>query len=314
MSRKRSKSNSVVPILIVVAAVAIWGFDAYKLGDFRQNTGGEGPQSHEAGSPSSSEKPARTGRYDTYTGCTLVPDRSNDGDSFRVMLPEGRMEIIRLYFVDSPESAFKTYGGGRNNHRRIGDQAADMGGITPQQAVEIGKKAKQFTLYHLEKNPFTLHTEWDSPFNDKRYHGFIKLRYNGKTVSSTNCSSRKATPASTRKAPNSPAAHPRASRKTISTISSAQRSQPKPAPGASNMERGFCQPLSQTPTQTKALQTIANPSGFKIRAPQPSCASTHSKPATVAARPPNGSEKTKSFSRKSPSVKPRHQKPNSGLP
>lgn len=180
MSRKRSKSKSIVPILIVVAAVSVWVFDAYKQGDFRQNTGGEDPQSHEAGSPSSSEKPTRTGRYDTYTDCTLVPDRSNDGDSFRVMLPEGRMEIIRLYFVDSPECAFKTYGGGRNNHRRISNQAADMGGITPQQAVEIGKKAKEFTLYHLGKNPFTLHTEWDSPFNDKRYHGFIKVSYNGK--------------------------------------------------------------------------------------------------------------------------------------
>ena len=63
---------------------------------------------------------------------------------------------------------------------RIGDQAADMGGITHQQSVEIGKKAKEFTLYHLGKNPFTLHTEWDSPFNDKRYHGFIKVSYNGK--------------------------------------------------------------------------------------------------------------------------------------
>ncbi len=125
--------------------------------------------------------PKRTGRYDVYEGCTLSRDRGNDGDSFRVNFPDGKKEIIRLYFVDTPESSFKIYGGGENNHRRIRQQADDLGGISPEQAVGIGKKAKDFTLNHLAKAPFTVHTEWDSPFNDKRYHAFIELSYDGKT-------------------------------------------------------------------------------------------------------------------------------------
>lgn len=95
-------------------------------------------------------------------------------------LPDGRTEILRLYFVDAPESAFKTYGGGRNNHKRIRDQASDLGNITPDEAVTIGKQAKSFTLDLLQSRPFTIYTIWDSPFNDKRYHAFIEVQYEGK--------------------------------------------------------------------------------------------------------------------------------------
>jgi endonuclease YncB( thermonuclease family) len=181
MSRDRKKTTSLIPVLLVAVAVAIWLFDAYKQGDLAWLQSKKITQEQKVGSPVSSEKPSHTGRYDTYTGCTLADDRTNDGDSFRVKLPDGRTEIIRLYFADCPESAFKTYASGENNHDRIDKQANDMGGIMPRQAVEIGKKAKEFTLTHLGKAPFTLHTEWDSPFNDKRYHGFVLISYNGKT-------------------------------------------------------------------------------------------------------------------------------------
>mgnify|MGYP002631158547 CR=1 FL=1 len=178
MSRGPIKTSSLIPVLLVAAAIALWIFDAYKKGGFERFEVGHGRQA--SGSSPSAKTPTRTGRYDTYTGCTLAEDRTNDGDSFRVKLPGGRTEIIRLYFADCPESAFKTYTSGENNHDRIDKQAADMGRITPQQAVEIGKKAKEFTLHHLDRDPFTLHTEWHSPFNDNRYQGFIELNENGK--------------------------------------------------------------------------------------------------------------------------------------
>lgn len=182
----RTKS-SILPILILAVAIALWAFDAYRQGDFGKAREREGSQEQDAvGNPPkvnpkhSGKEPPRTGNYDTYSGCTLVADKGNDGDSFRVKLPDGRTEIIRLYFADCPESAFKNYGSGQNNHARIGEQAAAMGGITPQQAVETGIKAREFALSHLGKAPFTLHTEWDSPFNDKRFHGYIVVSYNGK--------------------------------------------------------------------------------------------------------------------------------------
>jgi len=169
MPRIKTKS-SFIPLLILLAAISLWAFDTYwQASTARRSAPAENPP-----------LPSKTGRYETYTGCTLAPDRGNDGDSFRVKLPDGRAEIFRLYFVDTPESAFKSYGDGQNNHRRIDQQAADMGGITPQQAVEIGKNAKAFTLATLEKSPFTIHTEWDSPFNDRRYHAFVEVQVDGK--------------------------------------------------------------------------------------------------------------------------------------
>lgn len=173
MSRRPTRS-AVIPILILLSAVAIWAIDTYRQASPTR------PEAKTTEAAETSPPPLKTGGYETFRGCTLAPDRGNDGDSFRVKLPDGRAEIIRLYFVDSPESAFKSYGGGENNHRRIDQQAADMGGITPQQAVEIGKQAKAFTLATLEKSPFTIHTEWDSPFNDKRYHAFVEVTVEGK--------------------------------------------------------------------------------------------------------------------------------------
>jgi endonuclease YncB( thermonuclease family) len=168
MYTSRKRATPLIPILIVIAAIALWVFDAYRLFDPEQ-----------APKKTSAQTQQQSGNYETFSACRLVNEKSNDGDSFRVRLPDGRKEIIRLYFVDCPESDFKSYGGGRNNHQRIAEQAAELNGISPEQAVEIGKKARKFTISHLSKAPFTVHTNWDSPYNDQRYHGFIEINYNG---------------------------------------------------------------------------------------------------------------------------------------
>lgn len=173
MSRRPTRS-AVLPIIILAAAIFLWAFDTYRQASPAR------PVAETREPAEIASQPSNTGGYETFHGCTLAPDRGNDGDSFRVKLPGGRTEIIRLYFVDTPESAFKSYGGGENNHRRIEQQAAHMGGITSQQAVEIGKKAKAFTLGTLGKSPFTIHTEWESPYKDKRYHAFIEVTVEGK--------------------------------------------------------------------------------------------------------------------------------------
>lgn len=174
----RTPSRSAfLPILILVVAVAIWILDIYQ--DTAPKTAQTPPATGQAPPAAPEQTPNNSGRYEVFPGCTLAQDRGNDGDSFRVKLPGGRTEIIRLYFVDTPESAFKTYGGGRNNHKRIAQQAANLGGITSQQAVEIGIKAKTYALALLSAAPFTLHTEWDDPFGDRRYHAFVEITHNG---------------------------------------------------------------------------------------------------------------------------------------
>jgi endonuclease YncB( thermonuclease family) len=96
-------------------------------------------------------------------------------------LPDGRQSEFRLYFVDTPESAFKSYRGGETNRQRINEQAAEMGGISAEQAVEIGKQGKQFTLGLLASRPFDIYTRWDSPFHDDRFHAFVSVQQAGKS-------------------------------------------------------------------------------------------------------------------------------------
>lgn len=162
--------------LLVVAAIAVWAYNESQIparGDRRSSPGGETV-------PGPSDQ-GRIGGYEVYRNCTLAEGRNNDGDSFRVNLQNGKIAEFRLYFVDTPESAFKSYAGGDTNHERIRQQAAEMGGITPEQAVEIGKHGKQFTLDLLARRPFDLYTRWDSPFNDDRFHAFVKVEEGGKS-------------------------------------------------------------------------------------------------------------------------------------
>lgn len=129
--------------------------------------------------PPRRQSEAKAGNYEVLRGCELIEHRHNDGDSFHVRLPDGRDEQFRLSFVDTPESAFKNYGRGESNHQRIREQAVALG-ITPEQAVELGRRAKRFTHDLLERAPFTVYTHWEDPFGDQRYHGLVEVMVDGK--------------------------------------------------------------------------------------------------------------------------------------
>lgn len=178
-STKKPKSTWFT-LLILVVALALWAYDQ-KNALNSPPTKAATSQTRQPPVQKSSPATPKDGRYEVYLNCTLVEHRGNDGDSFMVRLSNGKIAQFRLYFVDTPESAFKRYGGGETNHPRIRQQAADLGGITPEQAVEIGKKAKAFTLGLLGGQPFTLYTEWDSPYNDGRYHAHVQVSYEGKS-------------------------------------------------------------------------------------------------------------------------------------
>lgn len=178
----KSGSGRILPLLMVIVAIALWVYDQKHPTrdtprDTVSRTSPAPPKARPAPLP---KQPEKTGGYEIYRGCKLVDHRGNDGDSFLVKLPDGRERTLRLYYVDTPESAFKSYRGGQTNHARIDDQAADLGGITPQQAVETGKQAKHFTLALLASAPFDIYTRWDEPFHDQRYHAFIEVRSGGK--------------------------------------------------------------------------------------------------------------------------------------
>lgn len=163
MSRRRANGGWQIALLLA-AALILWVIDA---------TGDRPPAT---GRP---DRPSASGGFERFDGCELVAHRQNDGDSFRIRLPDGRTEEFRLYFVDAPESAFRSYGGGRNNHGRIAEQARALGLAAGGDAVEVGKQAKARSLGLLEAGPFTIHTRWDDPFADRRYHAFVAPKGGG---------------------------------------------------------------------------------------------------------------------------------------
>ena len=97
--------------------------------------------------------------FERFDGCVLKPDEWTDGDSFRVQLPDGRLETFRLYFVDTTES--------RSRGKRSDEQAAYFG-LTRAQAIDLGRQAKIFTANALAQ-PFTIHTRWRSAFGPRYY-------------------------------------------------------------------------------------------------------------------------------------------------
>lgn len=160
MARRGPKGTWQVVVLLIAAAV-LWFIDLQR------------DRSPTDRKPPPASQPAAAGHYEVFSGCRLEDHRQNDGDSFRVRLPDGRVEQFRLYYVDSPESDFRSYASGQNNHQRIAEQAEDLQ-LTGQQAVEIGKRAKHLTREILSRGSFTIHTTWDDPFDDRRYHAFIE--------------------------------------------------------------------------------------------------------------------------------------------
>jgi len=182
MHRPRARKPVWLPLLFVIASVVIW-FLNNRSEPQKSETQKPQTEQNRSDSPNAPNRQIteKSGNYEVYRNCELVKNRGNDGDSFLVRLPDHREVMIRLYFVDSPESAFKRYGGGETNFKRISDQAADLGNITPEQAVEIGVKAKNYSLQLLASQPFTIYTEWDSPFKDNRFHAFAEIQENGKS-------------------------------------------------------------------------------------------------------------------------------------
>ncbi len=108
--------------------------------------------------------------WQTLRNCTLIPNESNDGDSFHVMA-NGQEHIFRLYFVDCPESE-----AGGLVTQRIKEQATDFG-ISETAVIEIGKKAAAFTQAVLSR-PFTVLTRGQNALGHsklKREYAFITI-------------------------------------------------------------------------------------------------------------------------------------------
>src|SRR5438132_1485349 len=101
--------------------------------------------------------------------CRLIPNPANDGDSFHVSAGE-KEYLFRLYFVDAPETDEMTPG-------RLVQQAKYFG-ITVPQAIEVGRRAKEFLDEELA-TPFTIFTHMSDAMGQsrlERFYAFVQTK------------------------------------------------------------------------------------------------------------------------------------------
>jgi len=106
--------------------------------------------------------------------CRLQEATWLDGDSFPVILPDGRTVTIRLYGVDCFETNVQ---GDDSNARRLRDQRRWFGIADIEVAQDYGEAAKQLVA-ELLAEPFMIHTAFADGRGDpqfKRYYGFVTL-------------------------------------------------------------------------------------------------------------------------------------------
>ena len=105
----------------------------------------------------------------TLDDCQLLPNKSNDGDSFHVRANETEY-LVRLYFVDAPETASV-------GPERLIEQAEYFGVNVPQ-VIEIGLNAKKFVDAKLSE-PFTVVTRLAGGLGRskvQRIYGFVRTK------------------------------------------------------------------------------------------------------------------------------------------
>ena len=101
-------------------------------------------------------------------GCSFLGGQYFDGDSFSLLTPKGETRICRLYAVDTCETD-------NEFAERVTEQALYFG-ITSEQAVELGNKAKNFTEELLKNKKLSFITKWHkAPGRSKtdRFYGEI---------------------------------------------------------------------------------------------------------------------------------------------
>ena len=115
--------------------------------------------------------PARDGSKEwiILKDCRLIPNPANDGDSFHVRANDTEY-LVRLYFVDSPETASV-------GPARLIEQAEYFGVSVPQ-VIEIGLDAKKFVDAKLSE-PFTVVTRLAGGLgrsNVQRVYGLVRTK------------------------------------------------------------------------------------------------------------------------------------------
>ena len=167
MKRKKSLGSTILGLLVVAL---VWFLKEKGIVD---DSGGR--------SGSSGPSPAESSDWSYLKECRLITGRNGDGDSFHVKHEQGETEF-RLYYVDTPESEYKTYRGGDSNGKRIAEQGDYFGGLSQQETTAIGQEGKNFVKKLLAKNDFEVSTKWENVYGPERKYCLVQVRWEGEDI------------------------------------------------------------------------------------------------------------------------------------
>lgn len=114
--------------------------------------------------------PLHGAELEQLDGASLADSGANDGDSFQI-LHNGTKQIIRLYYVDCPESRASTDA----DARRLREQTRYFGLPDTARTFHYGHRAAAFTARQLAR-PFTVHTAYANALGRSyagRVYGFV---------------------------------------------------------------------------------------------------------------------------------------------
>lgn len=175
------KKNAVTVVVLVVLALVYWKaphlLESEREGRDVGTLPGEKTRIDQVGLDGADGGAAnveKEGDYAVFRNCEWLDRRGNDGDSFWVRFPNGAERQVRLYFVDAPESSFKTYRGGDNNGKRIYHQGEYFGGLDQDETTELGEQAKEAVKDLLEGQAFTILTKFEAVFDSGRIFVFLR--------------------------------------------------------------------------------------------------------------------------------------------
>lgn len=178
---KKKKSLGSIILGLLVAAV-VWFLQEKGYLD-KEGGGGSGAKVPVGDvSTESFSKVQTQGSGWTYLkDCRFITGRNSDGDSFHVKHEKGETEF-RLYFVDAPESQFKTYGGGESNGKRIAEQGQYFDGLEQEDTTTVGRAGKELVKKLLSKNDFQVLTKWEDVYGPDRKYCLVVVSWEGKDV------------------------------------------------------------------------------------------------------------------------------------
>lgn len=116
-----------------------------------------------------------------FSNARLISDPANDGDSFLVEDNGKPLPVIRLYFVDCPETSTSSM----SDAQRVREQARYFGLSDVARMIHFGNEAKTF-VERVLANPFTVHSAFASAggrSSKGRVYGFITT-YDGNDLAS----------------------------------------------------------------------------------------------------------------------------------